>query len=108
MAATRRSPMVYSSMIHVAGGEGGSIRHDDDGRPAPSGGSPLSEGRGVGDEQVATMIDMSKLCELSAALGSCPPPPTRPTSIGTGSEEVGTPDDRPGLAVNSGGRVGLG
>ena len=29
-----KSPMVYSSMVHVAGGEGGSIRHDDDGRPA--------------------------------------------------------------------------
>ena len=39
--------MVYSSMAHVAGGEGGSIRHDDDGRPAPSAGSPVSEGRGV-------------------------------------------------------------
>jgi hypothetical protein len=24
-------------MVHVAGGEGGSIRHDDDGRPAPTG-----------------------------------------------------------------------
>jgi hypothetical protein len=24
--------MVYSSMVHAAGGEGGSIRHDDDGR----------------------------------------------------------------------------
>ena len=32
-----KSPMVYSSMVHVAGGEGGSTRHDDDGRPAPSG-----------------------------------------------------------------------
>jgi hypothetical protein len=31
-----KSPMVYSSMVHVAGGEGGSIRHDHDGRP-PSG-----------------------------------------------------------------------
>ena len=29
--------MVYSSMLHVAGGEGGSIRHDDDGRPASTG-----------------------------------------------------------------------
>ena len=28
-----KSPMVCSSMVHVAGGEGGSIRHDDDGRP---------------------------------------------------------------------------
>jgi hypothetical protein len=27
-----KSPMVYSSMVHVAGGEEGSIRHDDDGR----------------------------------------------------------------------------
>ena len=35
-----KSPMVYSSMAHVAGGEGGSIRHDDDGHPAPSGGAP--------------------------------------------------------------------
>ncbi len=26
------------------------------------------------------MIDMNKLCELSAALGSCQPPPMRPTS----------------------------
>ena len=42
-----KSPMVYSSMVRVAGGEGGSIRHDDDGRPAPSGGSPASAGRGV-------------------------------------------------------------
>jgi len=39
--------MVQSSTVHVAGGEGGSIRHDDDGRPAPSGGSPASAGRGV-------------------------------------------------------------
>jgi len=36
-----------SSTVHVAGGEGGSIRHDDDGSPAPSGGSPASAGRGV-------------------------------------------------------------
>jgi len=28
-----KSPMVYSSMVLVAGGEEGSIRHDDDGRP---------------------------------------------------------------------------
>ena len=55
--------MVYSSMVHVAGGEGGSIRHDDDGRPAPSAGSPVSEGRWVHDEQVATMIGMSRLRE---------------------------------------------
>jgi hypothetical protein len=34
-------------MVHVAGGEEGSTRHDDDGRPAPSGGSPASEGREV-------------------------------------------------------------
>jgi hypothetical protein len=33
--------MVYSSMVHVAGGEGGSIRHDDDGRPAPTGRRPV-------------------------------------------------------------------
>jgi hypothetical protein len=42
-----KSPMVHSSMVPVAGGKGGSIRHDDDGRPAPSGGSPASAGRGV-------------------------------------------------------------
>ena len=42
-----KSPMVYSSTVHVAGGEEGSIRHDDDGRPAPSGGSPASDGRWV-------------------------------------------------------------
>jgi hypothetical protein len=42
-----KSPTVFSSMVHVAGGEEGSIRHDDDGRPAPSGeGEPdLSEHR---------------------------------------------------------------
>ena len=72
MAATRHSPMVYSSMVLVAGGEGGSIRHDDDGRPAPSGGSPVSEGRWVHDEQVATMIDMNRLRELTAELGFKP------------------------------------
>jgi hypothetical protein len=38
-----KSPMVYSSMVHVAGGEGGSTRHDDDGRPAPLGGLTLDE-----------------------------------------------------------------
>ena len=38
-----KSPMVYSSTVDVAGGEEGSIRHDDDGRPAPSGDSPVSE-----------------------------------------------------------------
>jgi hypothetical protein len=47
MSATTKSPMVHSSMVPVAGGKGGSIRHDDDGRPAPSGGSPASAGRGV-------------------------------------------------------------
>jgi hypothetical protein len=31
-----------------------------DGHPAPSGGSPVSEGRWVRDEQVATMIDMRR------------------------------------------------
>ena len=51
-----KSPMVYSSMVHVAGGEEGSIRHDDDGRPAPSGGSPVSEEWWVHDDQVAPMI----------------------------------------------------
>ncbi len=61
--------MVYSSMVHVAGGEGSSIRHDDDGRPATSGGSPVSEGRWVHDEQVARMIDMNRLRELTAELG---------------------------------------
>jgi hypothetical protein len=30
-----KSPMVYSSMVHAAGGEGGSIRHDDE-MPAPA------------------------------------------------------------------------
>ena len=32
-----KSPIVYSSMVHVAGGEEGSTRHDDEmpGRPAP-------------------------------------------------------------------------
>ena len=30
-----KSPTVYSSLVHVAGGEGGSIRHDDDGRSRP-------------------------------------------------------------------------
>jgi hypothetical protein len=32
-----KSPTVYSSTVHVAGGEGGSTRHDDDRRPAASG-----------------------------------------------------------------------
>jgi hypothetical protein len=67
-----KSPMVYSSMVHVAGGEEGSIRHDDDGRPAPSGDSPVSEGRGVHDVQVATMINMNRLRELTAELGFIP------------------------------------
>src|SRR6185312_9203406 len=35
-----KSPMVHFSVVHVPGGEGGSTRHDDDGRPAPSCGSP--------------------------------------------------------------------
>jgi hypothetical protein len=39
-----KSPMVYSSMVHVAGGAAGSTRHDDDGRFVPLGGSPVSEG----------------------------------------------------------------
>ena len=30
-----KSPMVYSSMVHVAGGEEGSIRHDDE-MPGPA------------------------------------------------------------------------
>ena len=64
--------MVYSSTVHVAGGEEGSIRHDDDGRPAPSGDSPVSEGRGVHDVQVATMINMNRLRELTAELGFIP------------------------------------
>ena len=56
--------MGYSSMVHVAGGEGGSMRHDDDGR-APSGGSRVSEGWWVQDDQVAAMIDMHRLRELA-------------------------------------------
>ena len=64
--------MVYSSMVHVAGGEEGSIRHDNDGRPAPSGGSPVSEGWWVQDDQVAAMIDMHRLRELTAELGFMP------------------------------------
>jgi hypothetical protein len=70
-----KSPMVYSSMVHVAGGEEGSIRHDDDGRPAPSGGSPVSEGWWVHDDQVAPMIDMNRLRELTAELGFMPATP---------------------------------
>jgi hypothetical protein len=38
---------VSSMVVHVAGGEGSSTRHDDDGRPAPTGGSPVSERRWV-------------------------------------------------------------
>ena len=64
--------MVYSSMVHVAGGEEGSIRHDDDGRPAPSGDSPVSEGWWVHDDQVAPMINMNRLRELTAELGFIP------------------------------------
>ena len=45
-----KSPMVSSSTVHVAGGEEGSIRHDDDGRPAPSGDSPVSERQWVHDD----------------------------------------------------------
>jgi hypothetical protein len=67
--------MVYSSMVHVAGGEEGSIRHDNDGRPAPSGGSPVSEGWWVHDDQVAPMIDMNRLRELTAELGFMPATP---------------------------------
>ena len=63
--------MGYSSMVHVAGGEGGSIRHDDDGRP-PSGGSPVSEGWWVQDDRVAATIDMHRLRELTAELGFMP------------------------------------
>ena len=59
-------------MVHVAGGEEGSIRHDDDGRPAPSGGSPVSEGRWVHDEEVAPMINMTTLRELTAESGFMP------------------------------------
>jgi hypothetical protein len=64
-----KSPMVYSSMVHVAGEEGSSTRHDDDGRPATSGGSPVSEGRWVHDEQAATIIGMNRLRELTAEWG---------------------------------------
>jgi hypothetical protein len=49
-----KSPMASSSMVHVAGGEGGSIRHDDDGRPARSGG------------------DMNRLRDLTAELRFMP------------------------------------
>jgi hypothetical protein len=42
-----KSRTAGSSTVHVAGGEEGSIHRDDDGRPAPSGSSPASEGRGV-------------------------------------------------------------
>jgi hypothetical protein len=45
------------------------LDHDDDGRPAPSGGSPVSEGWWVHDDQVAPMIDMNRLRELTAELG---------------------------------------
>jgi hypothetical protein len=34
-----KSPMVHSWMVHVAGGEAGSTRHEHDGLSAPSGGS---------------------------------------------------------------------
>ena len=44
-----KSPMVYFSMVHVAGGEGGSIRHDNDGGPAPSGAVS-----GCSDRQIRT------------------------------------------------------
>ena len=40
--------------------------------PAPSGGSPVSEGRWVHDEQAARMIDMNRLRELTAELGFIP------------------------------------
>jgi len=73
-----KSPMVYSSMVHVAGGEGGSTRYDDDGRPAPSGGSPVSDGRWVHDGQVAPMIDLNRLRELTAELGFMPATPDGP------------------------------
>jgi hypothetical protein len=61
--------MVHSSMVHVAGGEGSSIRHDDDGRLAPSGGSALPEERKF---TTNAMIDMNRLRELTAELGFMP------------------------------------
>ena len=62
-----KSPMVYSSTVHVAGGEEGSIRHDDDGRPAPSDDSQCRRDNGF-----ATMINMNRLRELRAELGFIP------------------------------------
>jgi hypothetical protein len=56
--------MVYFSMVHVAGGEGGSIRHDDDGRPAPTGRRPV--------RARAMTIDTERLRELAAELGFWP------------------------------------
>jgi hypothetical protein len=40
--------------------------------PPPSGGSLISEGRWVHDKQVAPMIDMDRLRELTAELGLMP------------------------------------
>jgi hypothetical protein len=56
--------MVYSSTVHVAGGEEGSIRHDDDGRP-PLQVTPQCR-------RDATMINMNRLRELTAELGFIP------------------------------------
>jgi hypothetical protein len=68
MAAPTTS-LQWSSMVQVAGGEEGSIRHDDDGRPAPSGGSPLPEERKF---TTNAMIDMNRLRGLTAELGFIP------------------------------------
>jgi hypothetical protein len=59
-----KSPMVYSSTVHVPGGEEGSIRHDDDGRP-PLQVTPQCR-------RDATMINMNRLRELTAELGFIP------------------------------------
>jgi hypothetical protein len=60
--------MVYSSMVHVAGGEGGSTRHDDDGRPAPTCRRPV---RGPAPARAMT-IDTERLRELAAELSFWP------------------------------------
>ena len=59
--------MVYSSTVHVAGGEEGSIRHDDDGRPALQVTPQCRRDNGF-----ATMINMNRLRELTAELGFIP------------------------------------
>src|SRR3954468_6947339 len=44
------------------------------------------------------MIDMNRLRELTAEMGSCQPPPTRPTSSGTGSTTRTRTTGRPVVA----------